>query len=314
MRMEQLEYLLAIVQSKSLNDAARIHHISQQTMSAAIKSLENELGVQILERTYHSIKLTPAGEALIPFAQKTMNEYQQTKDTLKKMDSTLKKYHDLTHLTIYTNIVYTFGLLNPILNRLYNLCPQISTEIYTLDTQQIIEEMLQLSKSTVGLINFLDETQYKEFCRSLNKNNLDIYPIGESQITFFVSKDSPLAHSKLLSIKTIIKHPIVLFSHSDPRFKTRVANSLQPYGSVQFSMVTSSYEVWLNAVKNNIGIGIILDMVPYSNLIKKKEFSDLISINFKETFSVAFLCCVYPKQLTSEIELFLQILKDELTE
>lgn len=48
MRLEQLEYLIAISKNRSLNSAAQKLHISQQALSASIKTLEEELGFDVL--------------------------------------------------------------------------------------------------------------------------------------------------------------------------------------------------------------------------------------------------------------------------
>ena len=312
MRMEQLEYLVAIAQSKSMNDASRLHHISQQSMSAAIKSLENEIGMPLLKRTYYGVTLTPAGEELLRFAQKTLNEYHKTRDTLDRLNQNQAPYQSLRQLTIYTNITYTFGILNPVLNRLYNMAPHISTDVYTYATEQIVEKMIQQAHSTIGLVNFIGEHSYKAFCSSLPQCQLDLLPLRESQVSCYVANTASLAQTTQVSMKTILKYPLVLLSHSDNRFKDNVIHGLSAYGQAHFAMVTSSYEVWINAVQNNIGIGVILDMVPYSNLSKKGDFETLIPLNIKEPMDSSYHCCIYAKEPSAEAALFLQILKNEL--
>ena len=60
--LNQLRYFQAVVRCGSFTEAAETCHISQSAMSQQIKALEQELGVQLLERMNRRFVLTPAGE------------------------------------------------------------------------------------------------------------------------------------------------------------------------------------------------------------------------------------------------------------
>ena len=60
--LNQLRYFQAVVRCGSFTEAAEECHISQSAMSQQIKALEQELGVQLLERMNRQFTLTPAGE------------------------------------------------------------------------------------------------------------------------------------------------------------------------------------------------------------------------------------------------------------
>jgi DNA-binding transcriptional LysR family regulator len=64
MTLRQLEYLLAVAQTRSFTAAALSLHVSQPTLSQQIRALEAEVGGPLLERTPGRIGLTPAGKAL----------------------------------------------------------------------------------------------------------------------------------------------------------------------------------------------------------------------------------------------------------
>ena len=62
--LKQLNYFVNIVEQMSFSKAAQKLHISQPSLSNAIKSLESELGFELLERTTRNIRLTEAGKVL----------------------------------------------------------------------------------------------------------------------------------------------------------------------------------------------------------------------------------------------------------
>lgn len=69
MELEQLRIFVAAAESGSLSKAGRRLYISHSTVSRTVAALERELGVQLLERGSHEIRLTAAGEALLEEAR-----------------------------------------------------------------------------------------------------------------------------------------------------------------------------------------------------------------------------------------------------
>src|ERR1700760_1284493 len=66
--LASLDLLLSVAQAGSLGGAARAHGMSQQAASERIRRLEQLLGVQVLRRSRHGSKLTPAGVLVVDWA------------------------------------------------------------------------------------------------------------------------------------------------------------------------------------------------------------------------------------------------------
>ena len=62
MLLRQMEYFQAVIENENFYDAAEQCHVSQSAVSQQIKKLEDELGVQLLERHNRTFSLTDAGE------------------------------------------------------------------------------------------------------------------------------------------------------------------------------------------------------------------------------------------------------------
>jgi DNA-binding MarR family transcriptional regulator len=65
MELRQLRYFVAVAEAGNTSRAAQKLFLTQPALSRQIKSLEDEIGQCVLERSAHSIRLTPAGEALL---------------------------------------------------------------------------------------------------------------------------------------------------------------------------------------------------------------------------------------------------------
>lgn len=75
MERRQLEYFLAVVDSGGFTRAAVALHVSQPSLSQAIKLLERELGTPLLRRMRRSVLPTPAGSALIEPARQVIRDF-----------------------------------------------------------------------------------------------------------------------------------------------------------------------------------------------------------------------------------------------
>ncbi|SUB02024.1 Morphology and auto-aggregation control protein [Pannonibacter phragmitetus] len=74
----QLEYLVAVAEHGHFGRAARACHVSQPTLSAQLKLLEDRLGVVLIDRGGAIVQPTPAGHALLPHARtvlETLDEF-----------------------------------------------------------------------------------------------------------------------------------------------------------------------------------------------------------------------------------------------
>src|SRR5437773_3811381 len=65
MELCHLRYFQAIAEELSCSGAAKRLHVAQPALSRAIKQLEHSLGADVLERTRHHVRLTPAGAVLL---------------------------------------------------------------------------------------------------------------------------------------------------------------------------------------------------------------------------------------------------------
>ena len=76
MDLRQLRQFVAIAEERSFRRAAERLHVSQPPLSVAVQRLEADVGVQLLDRNRHGVRLTPAGEAFLHEARRTLAHAQ----------------------------------------------------------------------------------------------------------------------------------------------------------------------------------------------------------------------------------------------
>lgn len=77
MDIEVLKTMLSLARLKSFSKTAIAMNLSQSTVSARVAELERELNRKIFDRNNHRVALTAAGRLFLPYAKKTVHEYEQ---------------------------------------------------------------------------------------------------------------------------------------------------------------------------------------------------------------------------------------------
>jgi LysR family transcriptional regulator, benzoate and cis,cis-muconate-responsive activator of ben and cat genes len=85
MELRHLRYFQAVAEELSFSRAAKRLHVAQPALSRAVKQLEHVLGAEVLERTRHHVRVTPAGAvllretaALLQYVEETMRRVRRT--------------------------------------------------------------------------------------------------------------------------------------------------------------------------------------------------------------------------------------------
>jgi len=72
MDMQRLQTFRTVATLMNFNQAAEVLHYSQSTVSAQIKTLENEIGILLFKRSGKSVQLTEAGAKMLTYADKLL--------------------------------------------------------------------------------------------------------------------------------------------------------------------------------------------------------------------------------------------------
>lgn len=82
MDLRQMEYLVALAEERQFTRAAALSGVSQSGLSAAIRTLEDELGTSLFTRSTRRVEPTAAGLALLPFARTMLSQATAARDAV----------------------------------------------------------------------------------------------------------------------------------------------------------------------------------------------------------------------------------------
>lgn len=173
MNIRDLKYLVATVESEHFGQAAQACCVSQPTLSMQLKKLEDELGVQLFERTNKCVMTTPIGKILAEQAKIILSEIA----TLKQLATNSK---DPFSGEFRLGIISTMGpyLLPQLLNTIKKKLPKINLIVFENKTDVLLTELrsglldgiiLALPVETDGLVSH--ELFKEEFLLALPKDH-----------------------------------------------------------------------------------------------------------------------------------------------
>jgi LysR family hydrogen peroxide-inducible transcriptional activator len=90
MTLTELRYVVAVAEARHFGQAAERCHVSQPSLSASVKNLEEELGVTLFERGKRGVFLTEAGEQIVAQARRALEEAERVKTVARQGRDPLK--------------------------------------------------------------------------------------------------------------------------------------------------------------------------------------------------------------------------------
>ncbi len=138
MELQQIKYFLALAQELHFWNTAERMFITQSALSRQIKALEEELGVQLFERTKRSVKLTEAGAYL-------RDQYLPLLDEINRIHLQAKKIHEGAFGTVrigYPGSI-AYGFIPDFISSISQALPELKVEL--VEPTDITFEQLLLS-------------------------------------------------------------------------------------------------------------------------------------------------------------------------
>ena len=115
MTLTQLRYIIAIVDTGSMNEAAKSLFISQPSLSLAVKELEKEIGTRLFKRSNRGVSVTQEGMEFLSYARQVVEQYQLMESRYIEKKNIKKKFGvSMQHYTFAVNafveMVKQFGM------------------------------------------------------------------------------------------------------------------------------------------------------------------------------------------------------------
>lgn len=146
MNIRAIHYLVTLAEVQHFSRAAERCHVSQPTLSTQIRKLEEELGVQLVERNPRQVMLTPVGEEIVDRARTIISE-------VEAMHAIARRSRDPHSGTVRIGIFPTLApyLLPHVVPTIRQQFPRLTLRLFEEKTEDVLE-MLHQGRLDAGLL------------------------------------------------------------------------------------------------------------------------------------------------------------------
>lgn len=214
MKTHLLRYFVTLAEEKHFGRAAQRLFITQPPLSMALKALESELGVRLLERDAKHVCLTPAGQAFLVEARKVLAQLQHASEVVRNVAQ-----GKLGGLKIGITGSMIYRGVPAYCTAFRQERPLVDISLHEVSTGDQLR-LLARGELDLGFLNISSPT-----------DQLDILPLGEEPLVCCLPSTHRLAGQKTINLQDLANETFVMFSREvSPATYDNVIACLQQAG------------------------------------------------------------------------------------
>lgn len=280
-----LKYLAFVktVEKGSFTRAAQELNYAQSSISKMIADLEKEWGMTLLERSKSGICMTSAGEQIMPFLRKVLNDYQEMEGQICRMNG------------IETGVVRIGTFSSVAINWLPNIFAALQKDYPGIEYEMLLGDYNEVE-------HWIDEGRVDcGFLRLPTVSKFDTILLKQDEYKVVLPVGHSLAEKETIAVEDLNDLPFLLLEHGG---KTEVSDLLERY-HVQPDIRFTTWEDFaiMAMVEKGMGVSILPDMIlrriPYKIEIRSLQTPYYRSIG---------LAVKDQKHVTSAVQKFIEYL------
>lgn len=261
MTLTELRYIVAVARELHFGRAADACHVSQPTLSVAIKKLEEELGIKLFERRQHDVSITPVGQRVVEQARVVLEESETIRHLAQEGRDDLKGQLRL-------GVIYTIGpyLLPRLIPLLHEQAPELKLLIEEHFTEQLTEK-LRAGELDVIIISL-----------PFNVSGLVTRPMYREPFVVAMPSKHSLARKKRIQAQDLSEETLLLLAAGNC-FREQVVNvcpgcvgNYNSDSSIQKTLESSSIET----IRHMVGSGAGVTVLPCTSATKGSDLQGLL--------------------------------------
>lgn len=184
MNIMQLQILLDAMESHSIHKAAEKHNISPQGASKAIQSLENELGVNLIERSTKGVSMSDSCEDIRCYLEQIVNSYLELEKILEKQNKGKKSERIEGNLRLAVTARFVDTYLGALVEGIKKKYPGIKIEVDSMNNNDVFKKMCDgYEEYTAGIITISNfDPSLEQLNKFLETNRLVFKPFTTQEL------------------------------------------------------------------------------------------------------------------------------------
>lgn len=234
----QIEAFVQVAAHRSFSRAAEMLQLTQPSITARIQALERALGEDLFERGGRGVRLTDAGQAFLPYAERILQTLREGRDAVEEVRNVhLGSLHLGSALTISTYV------LPKILRTFSRRYPGVRISIRTGRSEQVLNMLLA------------DEVQ-AALVRSLHHPDIEAVHLYDDEIVLVANPNHPIAGGSI-TIEEVAAQPLIFFDRGSSYYGLTHSFFRQAGVIPNVAMELDSLEATKRMVEQGLGIALV---------------------------------------------------------
>lgn len=278
MRAEHIKYFLALAENHSITKTSLEFYTTHQSVSKAIRQLEEEMETQLFTRSQKGMTLTPQGELMLPVARETLNAFRKLRLDIKHMN----RCHNLEGMLHLINTPVTnASVVQSLIDDFNSLYPKVRYNINELYSTEAVR-YIALHHNSVGLLAIMHSESYNKFYEPYI-NQIHSHLLFQDEYMCVVGPHSPLAERKTISLQEFVQYPIARVQ-IEKNQGLPIAQILHETGYIEPTLLTESRHLFTQAIEFGKYVSITSRRASNQNALYSN--GNLILIPFEDDLSL----------------------------
>ncbi len=239
MLITQVEGFLEIARQRNLSRAAAVLHVTQPALTARIQMLEEELGTPLFERSHRGMRLTHAGRAFLPHADRAMQSLAVGRGQVGEHARGMTG-----RLTIGAAPAVGAYVLPGILTRFVRRFEGVRLIVRTGHSEEIVEHV-ERDELDIGLI------------RELHRPGVTVRPLFEDELILVVPPQHEFAGPDPIGVERLADSTLILFDRTSSYYDLTNAmfrtSGVAPRSTIELDNIDAAKHM----VRDGLGVALL---------------------------------------------------------
>lgn len=292
MNLRDFDLFCEVAHLGSFSKAAKAHGMSQPAASEIVKSIEEHLGCELLNRAVRPLELTPEGHIYYDGCRQLLDEYRRLEDrVLQRRDKVVGP--------VRVGAIYSVGLLqmDGYVREFERLYPDAALDLQYLHPEEVLTRVVS-EEVDLGLLSFPPK-----------RSDLNCIPWQDQPIVVVVPPSHPLAKRDWLKVEELEGENLVGFT-TDLQMRTETDRWLKQ-AKVHVSVVHAFDNI--ENIKRAVEVGSGIALLPVPTVRREAELGSLVAIPLENVTWFRRLAIIHKrtKPFTTAISRFLELLQQD---
>lgn len=239
MHVEQLESFLEVARRGNISRTAEATFVNQPTLTARLHALERELGEQLFVRSRRGMRLTDAGRAFLPFAERALRELRSGREAVHGNKAAMSG-----RLVLGAAPAVSTYQLPDLLQRFAAAYPRVEIAVRTGHSEDVLAMVL---REDIDL----------GFMRAIAHRGVVAWPFNEERLVLVVAPRHPFAKRRSIKASALGAEQLILFDRTSSYYELTQALFINAGVQPRSIMELDNIEAAKRMVERKFGVALL---------------------------------------------------------